>query len=241
MTTMSKTSAKLATDAEQAARDIREMIFQGGFAPQQRLVEADLSEQFGASRATIRTALTELAVEGLIERMPNRGARVRAVSMVEALEIIEVRGALEALCAARAAERLGDAEAAELAAIGHAMTAELAAGDQRAYSEQNQLLHRRLIEISGQATAAATIRRPHGQTVRYQFQLWNDPTRSAASLAEHLELIEAVRSRDPQRARNSMLEHMQCVGLAINSQQTGEPALAQRHAGTGTEPQLGKG
>lgn len=216
--------SNLKTDAEQAAKGIREMIFHGSYAPSQRLVEADLSEQFGASRATIRTALTELAVEGLVEKMPNRGARVRAVSLVEALEIVEVRGALEALCAARAAARLTDAEEAELRAIGQAMTLHLKNQDQQAYSTQNQLLHQRLIEISGQNTAALAIRRLHAQTVRYQFQLWADSNRSAVSLHEHLAVIEAVCSRDPQRARESMLGHMHSVGEAIDSQQQNHPS-----------------
>ena len=86
--------------------DIRDAIVHGDFAPNQRLVEADLSEQFGASRATVRSALVELANEGLVERVQNRGARVRAVSLAEAIEISEVRMVVEGLCAAKAAERI---------------------------------------------------------------------------------------------------------------------------------------
>src|SRR5213078_2286572 len=88
-----------------AVAAIRDAIVHGEFVPNQRLVEADLSEQFEASRATVRSALVELANEGLVERVQNRGARVRAVSLAEAIEITEVRMALEGLCAAKAAER----------------------------------------------------------------------------------------------------------------------------------------
>ena len=84
---------------------IREAIIEGEFAANQRLIESDLSERFGASRGNVRTALLQLTSEGLVERMLNRGARVRAVSLAEAIEITEVRMALEGLCAAKAAER----------------------------------------------------------------------------------------------------------------------------------------
>ncbi len=75
---------------------IRAAILRGESVPNQRLIEADLSEQFAASRASVRAALAELANEGLIERVQNRGARVRAVSLAEAVEISEVRMVIEA-------------------------------------------------------------------------------------------------------------------------------------------------
>jgi DNA-binding GntR family transcriptional regulator len=65
--------------------DIREAILTGEFVPNQRLVEADLSERFAASRARVRAALLELTNEGLVERVQNRGARVRAVRLEEAI------------------------------------------------------------------------------------------------------------------------------------------------------------
>lgn len=70
---------------------IREAIVRGEFAPNQRLVEADLSRQFEVGRSGVRAALFELANEGLVERVQNRGARVRAVTLEEAIEISEVR------------------------------------------------------------------------------------------------------------------------------------------------------
>src|SRR6478609_971246 len=87
---------------------LRSAIVGGDLVPNQRLVEADLAAEYGASRGNIRAALAELTVEGLVERVQNRGARVRAVSVAEAVEITEVRAALEGLCAAKAAARLTD-------------------------------------------------------------------------------------------------------------------------------------
>lgn len=194
---------------------IRAAIFAGDLVPHQRLVEADLAEAYGASRGHVRTALSELSVEGLVERIQNRGARVRSVPLEEALEIVEVRSALESLCAARAAERVTEAEAEGLQQIGRDMQDAVEAGDQDAYARGNTDLHSTLIRISGQRTAAATIDRLKAQAVRYQYRLYARPGRSQQSLPEHLAIIEAVCARDPEAAAAAMRAHLLSVGGAI--------------------------
>src|SRR5690625_4184920 len=100
---------------------LRQDIVSGNLVPHQRLVEADVAEEHGASRGDVRLALNELITEGLVERIPNRGARVRKVSLDEAIEITEVRGAVESLCARKPAEKLTEEQADELRNIGTAM------------------------------------------------------------------------------------------------------------------------
>lgn len=202
------------TAADVAAR-IREAISAGELVPNQRLVEADLAEAYGASRGHVRTALGELTVEGLVERIQNRGARVRSVPLEEALEIVEVRAALEALCAGRAAERITDEQAEELRAIGRAMETAVQDGDQTAYARGNTELHGMLIRVSGQRTAALTIDRLRAQAVRFQYRLSARPGRSQQSLPEHLAIIEAVCARDPEGAARAMREHLASVSAAI--------------------------
>ncbi|GAA4763735.1 GntR family transcriptional regulator [Citricoccus nitrophenolicus] len=197
------------------ADQIRAAIFAGELVPNQRLVEADLAEMYGASRGHVRAALAELTVEGVVERIQNRGARVRSVPLEEALEIVEVRAALEALCAARAANRLTDEEALVLRRIGADMESAVEAGDQAAYAQGNTELHSTLIRLSGQQTAAATIDRLRAQAVRFQYRLFAKPGRSQQSLPEHLAIIEAVCAREPQAAARAMREHLMSVGQAI--------------------------
>lgn len=229
---------------------IREAILSGEFVPNQRLVEADLSERFAASRAAVRTALLELAHEGLVERMQNRGARVRAVSLAEAIEICEVRMALEGLCAAKAAERITEAEGAELAGIGALMRSAVGAGDVLGYSRLNERLHLRVREISAQRTAAAVLERLRAQSVRHQFKLAMQPGRPAVSLPEHIAIIEAIRTRDPRAAELAAHAHLRSVIRALadagrdgrdghdgRGGRPGRPGhggrLAERTAGTG--------
>lgn len=197
--------------------ELREQLFAGNFVPGQRLVEADLAEQFSVSRGTIRSALAELDVEGLIERIPNRGARVRSVSVDEAVEITEVRAALEALCAYKAAASPSEREIANLHEIGLQMADSVKEGNLASYSRFNRQLHSVIIEMSGQKTAAKTISRLRGQVVRFQFQLAQQAGRPADSLRQHLAIIEAVTRRDSKAAAESMRSHLTSVIEAIRA------------------------
>jgi DNA-binding GntR family transcriptional regulator len=194
---------------------IRESIVRGDFVPNQRLVEADLSAQFAASRASVRAALLELTNEGLVERLQNRGARVRAISLAEAVEISEVRMVIEGLCARKAAERITSKETRELKALGRAMRKAVSTADVLGYSELNQQLHRRIREISGQATAAGVLERLRAQSVRHQFKLAMQPGRPAVSLTEHLAIIDAVCAHQPQDAEQAVRDHLGSVIAAL--------------------------
>lgn len=94
--------------------ELRAAILRGEYAPRQRLIETELTERYATTRFVLRNALTRLATEGLVELQPNRGARVREISVEEAIEITEIRRAVEGLVAARAAERITDQEIAEV-------------------------------------------------------------------------------------------------------------------------------
>jgi DNA-binding GntR family transcriptional regulator len=208
---MTGTESPRSVEAVPVVDAIRAAIADGEFVPNQRLVEADLSERFGASRTNVRTALVQLASEGLVERVQNRGARVRAVSLAEAIEITEVRMALEGLCAAKAAERLTDADRERLREIGDAMRAAVASGDLLGYSELNRRLHGLVLSLAGQTTAAAILERLRGQSVRHQFQLAMHPGRPAISLPQHLEIIEALCAGDAAGAEAAMRRHIRSV------------------------------
>lgn len=199
---------------------LRDAIIDGDFAPGQRLVEAELSERFGVNRAYVRNALLQLTSEGLVERIPNRGARVRAISLEEAIEITEVRMALEGLCAAKAAEHATADDRRDLREIGARMRDAVAGGDMFGYSDLNKRLHERVLAISGQNTARGVLARLRGQNVRRQFRLAMHPGRPATSLPQHLEIIEAVCAGDPRAAETAMRAHLHSVIDALPEVET---------------------
>jgi DNA-binding GntR family transcriptional regulator len=204
-----ETSAAGAT--EDVVDLVRAAIQHGDFVPNQRLVEADLSLQFGASRAAVRTALVQLAAEGLVERVQNRGARVRAVSLDEAIEICEVRMVVEGLCAAKAAERGAEDDLALLREIADDMRRAVDAGDVFTYSELNRRLHAAVRAAGGQQVADGVLERLRGQNVRHQFRLALLPGRASVSLPQHLEIVEAICARDAPRAEAAMRAHLASV------------------------------
>jgi len=136
---------------------LREAIVDGRFQPNERLVEADLARTFGAGRTAIRAALVRLDQEGLVERQPNRGARVRLVSDREALEIEEVRVALEQVLARHAATQITPSDVRNLRQILKEMTARVEAGDPLGYSELNSRFHEMIWAIADQAVASTLV------------------------------------------------------------------------------------
>ena len=211
------------TSAEQA---LRAAISRGDLTPGHRLVEADLAGLIGVNRSSVRAAIDALITEGLVERIPHRGARVRVVSTEEAVAITECRMPLEGLLARKAAERITEAEVARLRAHLEAM-AELAdAGDLIKYSDLIQQLHGMVHDAARHPIAAELVGRLQAQLVRHQFRLSLRPGRPRVSLAELTALVDAVTDRDPARAEATAVAHVRSIIAALTepAPQTGDPA-----------------
>jgi DNA-binding GntR family transcriptional regulator len=201
-----------------AGERLRQAILAGDMAPGHRLVEEELAGMLGVTRASLRAALFDLTADGLVERIPNRGARVRAITIDEAVAITECRIALEGLCAAKAADRVTEPEAARLRQLGQELERSVADGELLKYSALNHELHRLVRDISGQAVAAALLERLNGQLVRHQFQLSLRPGRPQASLPEHLAIIAAIAGRRPAEAEEATRRHLRSVITALLDQ-----------------------
>jgi DNA-binding GntR family transcriptional regulator len=203
---------------------LREAIVRGRLAPNQRLVEAEMSSEFGMPRAAVRTALVRLEHEGLVEREPHRGARVRHVSEAEAVEILEARAALEGLAARQAALNLSAAGASELREILDRQRAALAEQDLLGASEVNAELHAKIVDLSGHATAQRLIRALNSQMVRYQFRTILIPGRPAQSIEEHTAIVDALTGGQPEAAERAMRQHLDQVAKALHASHRERPA-----------------
>src|SRR5690349_434764 len=130
-------NAERGTEADEGYERLYQAILRSEFQPNERLIEIDLAQRYNVGRAAIRTALARLEQDGLVERTPNRGARVRAISGEEAVETLEARAVLEGLAARYAARNVTDADITELRAIVDEMAAHLAEGNLLGISEAN--------------------------------------------------------------------------------------------------------
>jgi DNA-binding GntR family transcriptional regulator len=207
-----------------AERALRAAIADGDLLPGARLVEADLVAMLGVSRGNVRLAIEALDAEGLVERIPNRGARVRMISGDEAVAITEARMALEALIARKAAERASPADVDGLRGQLATLRSALEAGDLLKYSALIQRLHERVRDVAAQPVAAGLVDRLQAQLVRHQFQLSLRPGRPQVSLRELTALVDAIADRDGDRAEAAALAHFRSVIAALTEPTSGGPA-----------------
>jgi DNA-binding GntR family transcriptional regulator len=220
---------------------LRGAILRGEFAAGQRLVEIDLCERFGCSRFAVRAAFPVLASEGLVDVQRHRGARVRAIPLEEAIEITEIRRLLEGLTAARAAERVTAAEAADLQEVITQMREAVAAAELLRYSDANARLHALIRAIAGHDTATGIIERLRAQMIRHQFMLSLVPGRPTVSLAQHERIVAAIVARDPAEAEAAMQDHIASVIEALKSLPAGQTSSGQvRRESAGRVPGAGR-
>jgi DNA-binding GntR family transcriptional regulator len=198
------------TNAE-SCRRLREAIVSGRFQPNERLVEADLALRFGAGRTAIRAALATLDQEGLIVREPNRGARVRLISDREALEIEQVRNALERLLARAAGARATDADVDDLRQMVSEMAERIREEDALGYSELNARFHQRIWKIADNQMATKMLVTLKSQSIRFQYRTMLRPGRTERSLHEHEAIVAAIASHDLDACDAAMAEHLRHV------------------------------
>ena len=200
---------------------LRSAIVSGELLPSERLVEEDLARRLGLGRAAVRMALVRLEHDGLVERERNRGARVRRVSEAEAVEIVEVRAALESLAAGKAATRATPKDVRELRAILREMRVKRERGDLIAVSDANAALHRRILEISGHETARRLSGTLISQIVRFQYRTVLLPGRAERSGREHTAIVEAIAAGDADGAERAMRRHLSHVAEALRARAEG--------------------
>jgi DNA-binding GntR family transcriptional regulator len=205
--------AAAARDA--AERVLRTAISRGDMPPGHRLVEAELAQQIGVNRSSVRLAIDVLIAEGLVERIPNRGARVRVVPVDEAVAMTECRMALEGLLARKAAEHVTDEQVGRLRAQLHAMADAVGSGDLLKYSELISQLHGLVRDAAQHPVAAGLVDRLQAQLVRHQFQLSLRPGRPQVSLRGLTAVVDAIGARDPDRAEAATVAHFRSVIAAL--------------------------
>jgi len=142
---------------------------------------------------------------------------VRRVSDAEAVEILEVRAALESLAARKAAQRATPKDVRELRAILREMASKRERGDLMAVSDANARLHRRIVEISDHDT----VRRMSGmlisQIVRFQYRTVLLPGRPERSHREHAAIVDAIAAGDAEGAERAMRRHLSHVAEALRA------------------------
>ncbi len=193
---------------DEAADRLRELILEGELAPNSRIQELDLCERFGVSRTPLREAIKILAVEGLLDLLPNRGARVASISPREIDEMIEVVAGLEATAGELAALRMPDAEIDALEKRTQEMAQAWARGDEAAYFRGNREFHEAIMAASGNSVLAGIYATMSGRIQRARYAAKKTPAQWAQAIADHHRMVELLRARDGAALAALMRSHL---------------------------------
>ena len=205
------------TLADKLAAAIADGILNGKLLPGERLDEVGLAEQHGVSRTPVREALRQLAMSGLIDMRPRKGAIVSKATPEEIESLFVAMAEMEATCARLAAMSMTPIERRRLQARHESMMALAAAGDTEAYSDANVAFHSAIYAGSHNAPLAEyamNLRRRVGPYRRAQFRV---DGRLLRSNQEHDTVVRAIVSGDAAGAHAAMIHHVSLVEDAFEA------------------------
>jgi DNA-binding GntR family transcriptional regulator len=200
---------------EQAATRLRLLIVRGDLAPGQQLLEADLSDALGVSRTPLREALKQLASEGLVELRLNRSTIVAPLRRDELIELFEALSGIERCAAELAATRMVARDLEQLATMQERIEWHHDRGEMRDYFEVNQQIHRAIVSFARNGVLKAThdVLLPRAERARF-FGLsvlgrWDE------SVHDHQEILDALKTRDSDRAGQLLAHHVRRTGEVV--------------------------
>ncbi|MCP3394969.1 GntR family transcriptional regulator [Bradyrhizobium sp. CCGB12] len=199
---------------------LRDFIVEGNLADGARVPERALCEQFNISRTPLREALKVLAAEGLIELLPNRGARIRALSPDDIRDLFDLMGGLEALAGRLACERISDEEISEIEQIHHDMYRHYLRRDMHEYFRSNQAIHQKILAAARNPSLTATYANLSGRIrrVRYTANLARGRDRWGEAMREHETILDALRRRSGGELANILFAHLRNKRKAAQGQ-----------------------
>ena len=195
---------------------LRDHIVEGNIPDGGRVPERQLCEMLQISRTPLREALKVLASEGLVELLPNRGARVRQLSEHDLRELFEVMGGLEGLAGRLACENITDAEIAEIERLHYEMYGFYLHRDMHNYFQANQRIHEKIVEASRNETLRATYANFAGRIrrVRYSANFARKRQRWGEAMREHEAILDALRRRAGSELSDILFHHLRAKRAA---------------------------
>ncbi|MGH8828130.1 MAG: GntR family transcriptional regulator [Jiangellaceae bacterium] len=181
---------------EQVADALRAAVVSGNMKPGQVYSAPALAARFGVSATPVREAMLDLAKQGLVEVVRNKGFQVTTMSNADLDHITEIRLLLEPPAAAAVASSPRPDDATELLPLARAIVDAAASGDLIAYVEADRAFHTRLLTLSGNQRLVDIVDDLRAQTRLYGLSGLAERGALAASAGEHLTMCELLASGD---------------------------------------------
>ena len=182
--------AKRQSMTEKVLEALREDIINWVYEENDMITEAEISEKFGVSKTPSREALNYLCMEGFLDKIPNKGYLVRGLSVAELQSLLQFRGLLA----------MASAELAHLEAEVHKQIAAMKEGTYRQYSDMNMQFHMSVVYLSRNPYLISTLEGTLNKLRRVLVRDWKSAD-AVGAMEAHLELVEALKERDVEKAR----------------------------------------
>lgn len=195
----------------QAYQELKRIILGRQIPPGENLNEGELARALGISRTPVREAINRLEKEGLVEIIPQRGAFVVQFSAKDVLELFLIRENLEGLAAKLAAERMDEKNLAKLESCVQGFTEPFSKKDIKRYSREDFRFHQTIVSLSEAQRLINLISSLHDHIRMFRLTTVGLSGRMKTSLAEHREIIESFRKRNPEECEQKMRRHIRQV------------------------------
>jgi phosphonate utilization transcriptional regulator len=189
-------------------QEVERAILVGDYGPGDKLIEAAIAQKLGVSRGPVREAFRILEEAGLVRTEKNRGVFVRDIPIDEAVEIFDIRAAMEEMVGRQLALGISAAQLKELRGLVDQMEKSVKAQDGHAYHRLNLLFHDRLVEMAGNRKLMALYRKLTKELSLCRRLNLADEWQLPISAGEHRQIVKAIASGDPQEAGRAMFQHV---------------------------------
>ncbi len=200
---------KIITPIDQIVDHIRRAIFSGKFIPGSKLKEKEISEWLGVSRMPVREAFRILEAQGLIEIEPNKGAKVRLISLEDLEEIYEARILLEVYCIRKFVTLITDQDLLGIEEICNKMEDAINRMEPLSYFNHSFSFHEYYITHCQNKLLASVFFRMENSIRCLQFSLDKKPEFYRKSLKEHRQILKALRAKDADGCERLIRHHLE--------------------------------
>lgn len=185
-----------------------ELIISGNLKSGDRLSIKNISEGFNVSNTPVREALVRLENEGLLEKIPYQGFKIKEFSREEAKEIFETRAALESYAGKLAARRAKAQDRKHFSRLQELGREHLENDDLKAYSEYNKNFHNSIISFSKNSKLARNYQRIEEQISLFTFRVFRGGINLEKSFQEHEEIVELICQGKEQQVQLMLDQHI---------------------------------
>lgn len=194
---------------------LRQAILTGELKPGERLMEIHLANRLGVSRTPIREAIRKLELEGLVTMIPRRGAEVAQITEKSMNDVLEVRRAMDALCAELACERITEEELQALKAACDAFEQTVKTRDVKVIAQADVALHDIIVKATGNQRLIQLVHNLSEQMYRYRFEYIKDYSQHEKLVEEHRIIYNSIVNKDVETASEAAKTHIDNQKKAI--------------------------